>query len=193
MKQKLYKLIATSLLIASSTTVIAAGGQGEGSGQVKFHGYIINSPCSIVSDNPIQVEFGQISQKLLAQNSNTGESHIRPFEIELADCDVSDLANKTVTTTFSYTTADNLGTVGENYVGLESLPNSGVGIVIVAGNEQVKNSVPLKPQNIQNGPNTLLFSSYVKGLGQTDLNDPDAVTIKTGEFYATANFTLSYQ
>ena len=183
--KKLSKIVATSLLLSGSTLIHAAGGQGQGSGQVQFHGYIVNAPCSIVSDDPIKVEFGQISNKLL-NNGTTfdGESHIKPFNIELADCDVSDLTDGTVATTFTYTGATASGTTAD-YVGLDSLPDSGAGIVIVAGNEQVKNGTALKPKKIQNGPNSLEFSSYVKGLG--------LAAVKTGEFYANANFTLDYQ
>lgn len=182
--KKLSKIVLTSLVLSGSTLLHAAGGQGQGSGQVQFHGYIINSPCSIVSDDPIKVEFGQISNKVLNSNGVTGESHIQPFNIELADCDVSDLDDGTVTTTFTYTAAKDSG-VGLNYVGLDSLTDSGAGIVMVAGNEQVLNGTPLKPKKIQNGPNSLEFTSYVKGLG----GNP----VKTGEFFANANFTLSYQ
>jgi major pilin subunit PapA len=185
MNLKLSKIMLTTLLLSGTTLLHAAGGQGQGSGQVQFHGYIVNAPCSIVSDNPIKVEFGQISNKLL--NNGTaynGESHIEPFAIELADCDITDLTDGTVATTFTYTSAAVEG-VGENYVGLDSLPDSGAGIVIVAGNEQVVNGTALKPKKIQNGPNTLEFTSFVKGLGQGP--------VKTGEFYANANFTLAYQ
>lgn len=190
--KKLSKIVATSLLLSGSTLIHAAGGQGQGSGQVQFHGYIVNAPCSIVSDDPIKVEFGQISNKLLNNGDKyDGESHIKPFNIELADCDVSDLANGTVTTTFTYASATATDTSGaaaqvdENIVGLDSLPNAGAGIVIVAGNEQVQNGVALNPKKIQNGPNSLEFSSYVKGLG--------VKAVETGEFYANANFTLAYQ
>lgn len=68
---------------------------------------------------------------------------------------------------------------------LDSLPDAGAGIVIVAANEQVKNGTALKPKKIQNGPNSLEFTSFVKGLG--------VAPVKTGEFYANANFTLAYQ
>ena len=182
---KLSKIMLTSIVLSGSSLLHAAGGQGQGSGQVQFHGYIVNAPCSIVSDDPIKVEFGQISNKLLNSNGVTGESHIKPFNIELADCDVSDLTDGTVTTTFTYTSASTATAVLTDYVGLDSLPNSGAGIVMVAGNEQVKNGAALKPKKIQNGPNSLEFTSYVKGLGG-DL-------VKTGEFYANANFTLDYQ
>jgi len=183
--KRISKIVTASLLLSGSTLIHAAGAQGQGSGQVQFHGYIVNSPCSIVSDDPIKVEFGQISNKLL-NNGTTfdGESHIKPFSIELADCDVSDLDDGTVTTTFTYTGATATGATSD-YVGLDSLPNSGAGIVIVAGNEQVKNGEKLSPRKIQNGPNSLEFSSYVKGLG--------IAAVKTGEFYANANFTLTYQ
>ncbi|WOE31665.1 MULTISPECIES: fimbrial protein [unclassified Acinetobacter] len=188
---KLSKTVLMSLILSGSTFVHAAGDQGQGSGQVKFHGYIINSPCSIVSDDPIQVEFGQISNKVLQKNTNTGESHIRPFQIELADCSFDEktpgsgeYVGNNLSIKFSYTSAADTGP-GVNYVGLDGVANSGVGIVITSGNQQVQNNTPLKLGTLQSGPNTLEFASYVKGLGDS--------SIMTGEFYANANFTLSYQ
>ncbi|EBR0130263.1 MULTISPECIES: fimbrial protein [Enterobacterales] len=192
-----------SFLIASSTSgvALAEGEQGQGSGKVVFHGYIIDAPCTIVSDNPIQVEFGQISRKVLAANGNTGESHIQPFNIELADCSFEEGQDGTyvknqVAITFSYTDAGTItGEEGKpetiDMVGLDGKENIGAGVVITSGNTRVKNNVPLPLKSLQAGPNTLEFSSYVKGIG---LPDVDGQTpIKTGEFYATANFSLAYQ
>lgn len=181
------KVIVATLIttaIALSSSAFAAGGQGQGSGQVKFHGYIIDAPCSIESENPIEVDFGQISRKALAANSNTGESHVKTFNIELADCDISDLADKQVTTTFSFTDAGQ----NTNLVGFDGKEGMGAGIAITSGNSKVLNNVATKPHQLTTGPNTLQFASYVKGLGGTG---DDA--IKVGEFYATANFTLAYQ
>jgi major pilin subunit PapA len=183
--EKLSKFVIISVLLSGSTLMHAAGTQGQGSGKVQFHGYIVNAPCSIVSDDPIKVEFGQISNKLLNNGTSfDGESQIKSFNIELADCDVSDLTDGTVATTFTYNGATTTGNTAD-YVGLDSLPDSGAGIVIFAANEQVKNGVALAPKKIQNGPNSLAFSSYVKGLG--------LAAVKTGEFYANANFALNYQ
>ncbi|WP_311749313.1 fimbrial protein [Proteus terrae] len=179
------KVILATLIttaVALSSSAFAAGGQGQGSGQVKFHGYIIDAPCSIESDNPIEVDFNQISRKLLEQNGNTGESHVRTFNIELADCDISDLTEKQVTTTFSFTDAG----AGSNLIGFNGKDGMGAGIAITSGGSKVLNNVATKPHNLSTGPNTLQFASYVKGLGGKD-------PIKVGEFYATANFTLAYQ
>lgn len=200
---KLLKNILLSLLVTGATTGIALadGDQGQGSGKVVFHGYIIDAPCTIVSDNPIKVEFGQISRKVLAANGNTGESHIKPFNIELADCsfeegqDGSYVMNQ-VAVTFGYTDAGTIagegGTQEEvDMVGLDGKENMGAGVVIVSGNTRVKNNVALPLKTLQAGPNSLEFSSYVKGIGLPDVNKQ--TPIKTGEFYATANFSLAYQ
>ncbi|HDT2998745.1 TPA: type 1 fimbrial protein [Proteus mirabilis] len=181
------KVIVATLItaaVALSSSAFAAGGQGQGSGEVKFHGYIIDAPCSIESKNPIEVDFGQISRKVLAANKNTGESHVRTFNIELADCDISDLTEKQVTTTFSFTDAGQ----DTNLVGFDGKEGMGAGIVITSGNNKVLNNVATKPHKLSTGPNTLQFASYVKGLGGADED-----SIKVGEFYATANFTLAYQ
>lgn len=198
---KFSKIIILSLVMSSITSgaAMAAGGQGAGSGQVKFHGYIIDAPCTIVSDDPINVEFGQISKKVLAANTNTGESHIKPFTIELADCTFDDNGGGTsvlnqVAVTFSYTDAGVAQGSADpiDMVGFDGKDNMGAGIVIVSGNTRVKNNEPLPLRQLQAGPNTLEFTSYVKGTGLANDSSGDS-PIKTGEFYATANFTLAYQ
>ncbi|MCW2255642.1 major pilin subunit PapA [Providencia alcalifaciens] len=207
MKLKNKVMIAVLTTAAATSFAYAAGNQGQGSGKVQFHGYIIDAPCSIVSQDPIKVEFGQISRKVLQANSNTGESSIQPFQIELADCsfeqakdeDGKDISGEyvgdKVSVTFSYAAAigqdQQGGPVTSDMVGFDGTGNMGAGVVIVSNNTVVKNGVPLPPQKLQTGPNTLGFSSYVKGLGIP--NAADTPSIQTGEFYATANFTLSYQ
>lgn len=183
--KKLSKLIIASLVLSGSTLIHAAGGQGQGSGQVKFHGYIIAAPCSIVSDDPILVDFGQISNRVLA---DSGKSHIKPFEIELADCDLTGLNPGNVAVTFSYTgaTVTPGGAQSTNLIGFDSGSASGAGVAIVSGGVQAINQKPLPVQLLQTGPNTLEFSSYVQGLGG------DLTTIEIGEFYANANFQLNY-
>nr|WP_314267247.1 fimbrial protein [uncultured Moellerella sp.] len=212
----LYKKVALSVLITGATTgyAFAAGEQGQGSGKVVFHGYIIDAPCSIVSDNPINVEFGQISKKTLSANNNTGESHIRPFEIELADCSFEEgvgadgkpngeYVGNQVAVTFTYSDAVKPGSAEGSIevvdmVAFDGKDNMGAGVVIVSGNTRVENNKPLPVQKIQVGPNTLGFSSYVKGIGIPDVMSEDGKAvaksgINTGEFYATANFSLAYQ
>lgn len=191
-------IIAVLTTAAATTFAHAAGNQGQGSGKVQFHGYIIDAPCSIISQDPIKVEFGQISRKVLQANNNTGESSIQPFAIELADC-TFDEARKDgndadipgeyvgdkVTVTFSYGAAisgqDTSGNpVTSDMVGFDGTGNMGAGVVIVSNNTVVKNGVPLPPQKLQTGPNTLGFTSYVKGLGIPDTKDTPS--IQTGNF-----------
>jgi len=147
------KKILLSLVVTGATTglAFAAGGQGQGSGQVQFHGYIIDAPCSIVSDDPIKVEFGQISKKALSVNDNTGESHIKPFNIELADCTFDDgtsgsYVGNQLTVTFSYNDAGNATGQVTNLVGFDGAANMGAGVVIVSGNTKVENNKALPPR-----------------------------------------------
>ncbi len=53
---------------------------------------------------------------------------------------------------------------------LDSKENIGTGIVITSGNTRVKNNVLLPLKSLQAGPNTLEFSSYVKGIGLPDVD-----------------------
>lgn len=209
MKLKNKFIVAVLTTAAATSFAYAAGEQGQGSGKVQFHGYIIDAPCSLVSQDPIKVEFGQISRKVLQASNNTGESSVQAFDIELADCTFDELrqddqkndipgeyVGDKVTVTFTYGAAivgedTNGDPIVSDMVGLDGKGATGAGVVIASNNTIVKNGVPLPPQKLQTGPNTLGFSSYVKGLGIADTGTTPS--IKTGEFYATANFTLSYQ
>ncbi|WP_052956423.1 fimbrial protein [Moellerella wisconsensis] len=208
MKLKNKFIIAVLTTAAATSFTYAAGNQGQGSGKVKFHGYIIDAPCTVISQDPIEVEFGQISRKVLQLNNNTGESSIQPFAIELANCtfdearkdgdDVipGEYVDDKVSVTFSYGAAmggqdENGDPITSDMIGFDGTGNMGAGIVIASNNTTVKNGESLPPQKLQTGPNTLGFTSYVKGLGIPDAKDTPS--IQTGEFYATANFTLSYE
>ena len=180
--KKSSKLLITAALLSGATLAQAAGTQVQGSGQVKFHGYIIDAPCSIVNDNPILVDFGQISNRVLA---NGGKSHVEPFQIELADCDFGESATQgKVQVTFSYQGAATTGS-DASLIGFDAGNASGAGVAITAAGTVAGNGTALPVQNLQTGPNTLEFGSYVQGLA--------GATPTEGEFYANANFTLSYQ
>lgn len=176
---QLNKIMMAAVL--SFSAISGAHAAGQGSGTVTFTGSIIDAPCSITPETVDQtVPLGQISKAALAANNNTGQSTPKNFQIDLENCDTTTL--KTVTTTFtgagSAYNPELLGMTGTA---------QGASIVITdGGNERIKLGEPTKPQIIQDGNNTLLFSAYLLGGGAS-------ATVVPGEFTGVADFTLAYQ
>lgn len=187
--------LAVALLGTLSMSVIAADPVSQGHGQVNFIGEIVNAPCSINPDSIDQtVDLGQIANVSLKDG---GASPARTFTIQLEDCDFSEQAADTapigagVKLTFTGSVA-NFG----NLLGVTGFENSeaakgqNVGIQINdAKNDQVIMGTPIDLKNtLQDGNNTLLFTSYLRGKAATTSND-----IPLGNFYGVTNFTIDYQ
>lgn len=180
--KKLIKVFAVSSTLISGYAAAAPVDQGHG--KVTFHGSIINAPCSITPDSIDQtVEMGQISNKAL---QGGGKSTPRSFGIKLENCDVSALASKTVTATFtgmqSTSNADHLAITGTA---------SGASIALTTeGGQDIKLGQPTSAIQLQNNEATLNFAAYLQGDAGT--TEKPAVIVP-GEFSSVANFTLAYQ
>ncbi|OKP28071.1 fimbrial protein [Serratia fonticola] len=162
--------------------VMIAGGVNaadQGHGSVTFKGSIIDAPCSIDPETIDQtVNLGQVSNVALQADNNTGTSIPKNFQIRLEGCNLS--TAKTVLTTFSGAEGANglLGITG-TAKGASIAITDGTGKLIELGQAS-------KPQGIQDGSNTLVFSAYLQG-------DGASATIVPGDFSSVADFTLAYQ
>lgn len=171
------------LAMAMMSGMVAAGAHAavvdNGSGKVTFNGSVIEAACSVkAGDDDKVVELGQIASSALAKG---GTSTPRNFTIELENCDVSTLTDKTVTSTWTGASANGingaLGVTGTaKNIGI--MLTSGDGAPIVLG-------TPSSVQKLQNGNNTLLFAAFVKG--------SDTQAAAAGNFSGVANYTLAYQ
>lgn len=166
-------MLAVSVVMGMSSFAHAAD---QGHGTVKFHGTVIDAPCSINPDSDGQtVELGQISNVAL---DNGGSSTPKTFQILLENCSID--TAKTVTTTFTGAAGKDgkLGITGDV---------SGAGIVLTNGNgSAIELGKASAPQSLQvGGPtNTLEYSAYLQG---------DGASVNPGEFNSIADFTLAYQ
>ncbi|MFZ4214221.1 fimbrial protein [Pantoea endophytica] len=169
---KLKNIAVVVALLAGSVSVAQAN-------TVTFTGSIIDAACSINPDDVDQtVNLGQISVKELASG---GSSTPRNFSIRLENCDLSGLADGTVTTKFtgaaSSSVPDTLGITGDA---------GNAGVVITNGDgAPIELGEETAAQALQNGDNTLLYSAYLKGAA-TEAAIP-------GQFTAVADYTLAYQ
>lgn len=167
------KKFATVAVLAMS---VSAGLQAAdaGSGRVTFTGSIIDAACSVNPESSNQeVNLGQIA---LHQLEGQGTSTPRNFEIALENCSVD--SSVSVTFAGAKVAKDLLGITGTA---------AGAGIAITDGTgERLELGKPSVARELVAGNNTMIFSAYLEGLGQ----DAD---LKTGDFYAVADFTLAYE
>ncbi|HDT2108503.1 TPA: fimbrial protein [Enterobacter roggenkampii] len=168
------KILLAVTVAMGMSQVSLAHAEDQGHGQVKFHGMIIDSPCSIDDQSQDQtVELGQISDVAL---SNGGTSKPKSFNVMLKNCSISTAS--TVTTTFT-------GLAGQDgKLGISGTA-SGAGIVLTdAAGNKIELAKPSSAHTLQNGDNTLSFAAYVQG---------DGASVTPGEFSSVADFTLAYQ
>lgn len=175
-----------AVLGAFSMSAIAAD---NGHGKVNFIGEIVDSPCSISPETVDQtVDLGQISNTTLKQG---GSSPVKNFTIELQNCEFSDdwLGKNKISITFSGGESFDglLGVTG--FTGADTAKAGNVGIQINdPSNTQIEFGTPLEINTtLQDGSNTLLFSSFLKGSTTAQVTD-----IPLGQFSAVTNFTIAY-
>ncbi|EJA1723937.1 type 1 fimbrial protein [Escherichia coli] len=169
-------MLKSTLGIAIAFSLCAvAHAANQGQGVVNFKGTVIDAPCGIDPDSADQtIDFGQISKSHLDAD---GISVKKDLNIKLVNCKPN---NKSVKVTFSGATiasaANELGTAGD----------AGTAVVI-SGQDGKLVSFGTKgsAQSLQEGENTLHYSSWVK--------KATGGTVKEGYFTAVANFNLSYQ
>ncbi len=183
-------LIAAMLTtLAMGSMVSTANAANQGSGSITFTGSIITAPCSIAPDSVDQtVNLGSVANKAL---ENGNKSSPQTFNIKLQNCDISDLSNKTVTTTFTGTpsagNANNLGLNGSA---------KGASIVLSQGGADIKLGEATAATKVIEGTNTLTFAAYLQGETTTAASGTTPATyakIVPGDFKSVANFVLAYQ
>lgn len=173
MKTKFKTALFTLGLFAGSIS-----GAHAADGTVTFLGSVHSGACSIKPESIDQtVNLGAIAKHQLQAG---GKSEARSVKIELEGCDLTNLTDNTVTTTFTAAPSNDvpgaIGTVGG--AGL-------IGIMMTHGGNPVELGVATTPQAISTGDNTLEFGAYVQGAATGD--------IVPGDFSAVTNFTLAYQ
>ncbi|EMJ4651133.1 fimbrial protein [Serratia marcescens] len=150
---------------------------------LRFSGALVAEPCVIPpGQETIALNFGSVVDKYLYTNQRTPGM---PFEINLAECDLS--LGKTVTVTLS-------GSESAALPGLLALaPGSqaagiGIGLETPEG-KKVPINRPGDKFSLASGVNGIRLWAYVRG-------EPNAIAQKTivrGTFGGTATFTLEYE
>lgn len=172
-------LILSSTFVSAEDAVTPSVAGASGGGKVHFQGSIINAPCTLSTASEEQtVRLDQVSSKTLLNN---GTSKMKPFVIELQQCDASTL--KKVKVTFGgdadRTDPTLLGIAGSA---------KGAGIVLTDGSgTQVQLGQASQARTLLAGDNSLTFGAFLKGTTAKD------IAPTPGDFIATTNFVLQYE
>ncbi|EKT60741.1 fimbrial protein [Providencia burhodogranariea] len=187
---KLSKIALVTIIASSFAAGIAnAAVNDQGSGVINFTGKVINAPCSIPGDGTINVDLGQVANKVLESGNKFSQSV--QYTIALENCDLAAAtgngtdekpqfpAVSKVKVTFSGT-PDTTKT--------ELLANTGtskgVGVRLINADGAVMKvgdtSVDLP---LVEGPNKLSFSARVEANGNA---------VETGSIISQATYALNY-
>ncbi|CAI1806474.1 Fimbria A protein precursor [Serratia fonticola] len=166
---------AAALLLCSQWSLAAEN--------MRLHGALVAEPCVIPpGDETVVLDFDTVIDKYLYMNTRT---HGQPFELHLAQCDLS--LGKTIKVTFS-------GNESAALPGLLALNGASQASGIAIGMETSQGEpLPINQQGnaqaLMSGANILTAYAYVQG-------EQDALTNKTiqrGPFSAVATFSLEYE
>ncbi|MGD9425813.1 fimbrial protein [Pantoea sp. NSTU24] len=180
---KKIKLAMIMGMALASSTVFAAD---QGHGVVNFKGEIIEAPCSISADSVEQtIDLGQVTSSTLKGGKSSSPV---AFSIKLQDCDVTSLAKKTVTATFTGKAASFDST--SSLLALSGTA-SGAGIAITDdGKKPVKLGTASTPFTLNDTSTTatLQYAAFLQGATDNTQNP-----VIAGQFTSIANFTLAYE
>ncbi|STE89124.1 PixA protein [Escherichia coli] len=176
------KMIKTVMAGAVAMALVSFGANAanQGHGVVNFKGTVINAPCGIAPESADQsIDFGQISKAHLNAN---GISVKKNLDIKLVNCDAAELAT-TGSVKVSFTGTSVNGQVKE----LGTAGDTGTAVVVseAGGNLVSFDGTAGAATKLQEGDNTLRYSTWVKKATGGDL--------KEGDFTAVANFNLTYE
>lgn len=185
---KLTKIALATVIVSSCVAGIAnAAVNDQGSGVINFTGKVINAPCSISGDGTINVNLGQVANKVLETGNKFSQSV--QYNIALEDCDLGAVTNaggdvlfpavSKVQVTFNGTPdsvkTDLLANTGTSKgVGVRLI--NADGNVMKVGDTSV--DIPLV-----DGPNQLNFSARVEANGEA---------VETGSIISQATYALNY-
>lgn len=176
MKIKTIFLTLSPLVAITAAPSAMAAGQ---TGAINFTGEVVDAACGLAPESVDQtVDFGQISKANLAAGN---ESTHQEFTLELVNCDTAGLTDGTVTASFvgAADSTDATELVANGSTGTSIYVSGMGGMVSFDG-------TPTQAANIQDGSNSLAFTSWVKA-------SSNGTAVSEGAFTAVANFTLSYQ
>lgn len=186
-----FNQIASAFVLVTGMASFGAAAASQGAGHIDFVGSIIDAPCSIdPSSGSQEVDLGQVAQKQLADG---GKSYPQKFEIKLMGCELNEGASA-VSLTFGGSPADD----SNQLLGITGTA-SGAGVAMTdASSKIITLGEATDARELIEGTNIITMSAYLQGLTTDDVEGGGdgtraAVPIVPGDFYASTDFTLSYE
>lgn len=180
--------IAIATIIASSFAVgVANAAIDQGSGVINFKGKVINAPCSLPGDGTVNVDLGQVANKVLETGNKYSQSV--QYTIELENCDLGEVKDAKDVVAFPAVSKVKVTFSGTpDSTKTELLANTGtskgVGVRLINADGAVMklgdSSVDLP---LVEGPNKLTFSARVEANGSK---------VETGSIISQAIYALNY-
>ncbi|GAB1437385.1 fimbrial protein [Providencia sp.] len=179
--------IALATIIASSFGIANAATVDQGSGVINFTGKVINAPCTIPGDGTVNVDLGQVANKVLETGNKFSQSV--QYNIQLENCDlgeVKDASDKVIFPAVSKVHVTFNGT--PDATAQELLANTGtskgVGVRLInADGSTMKVGDKSVDIPLVDGPNKLTFSARVEANGNK---------VETGSIISQATYALNY-
>ncbi|MEZ2578437.1 fimbrial protein [Buttiauxella ferragutiae] len=174
-KSKLAVMTSAAVL---SLAAFGAQAAATDDGVVHFTGEVVNTPCNVATTSLDQtVKFGKLPAATIA--AGTAIAPVA-FKLDLANCSVDSLTNKTVQVTFDGASIPGADTE------LQTTGGTGVAITVSpVGGSDVTFGTADAALPVVDGSNSLAYQAVVK--------KATGGTIVPGEFTAVTNFTLAYQ
>ncbi|NDJ55759.1 type 1 fimbrial protein [Enterobacteriaceae bacterium 4M9] len=182
------RLRMMSLVFAAAVPLSApvwAAGEIQG-GEITFTGTVVGLPCLIETESEnFDVPFGQIGLRDLYGAGSTRATPV-PFSIKLKDCTTA--VSNAVTVTFGGMANASMA----EYLAVDVTSEAkgiAIGIQEASGGDLIPLNQASAPQEITGLTAELKYEAFVQG---EDAALADR-TITTGNFTATASYTLNYQ
>lgn len=186
---KLTKIALATIIASSFAAGIAnAATIDQGSGVINFTGKVINAPCSLPGDGTVNVDLGQVANKVL-ETGNKYSQQVQ-YTIALENCDLGEVKDTggtnilfpavskvkvTFTGTPDTTKKDLLANTGTS---------KGVGVRLInADGATMKVGDTSVEMPLTDGPNKLTFNARVEANGDK---------VETGSIISQATYALNY-
>ncbi|EGQ2011191.1 fimbrial protein StdA [Salmonella enterica subsp. enterica serovar Infantis] len=195
----LLTMAVTGMMYGASAFADPSTPLNFGTGTVTFRGTITNAPCDIATgDDKLDVDFGQVSYRVLKTPDTADDAHAKTFTIHLQNCSFdanADTQTKTdkpflmskVQIAFSGTPATGSK---KAFVGATD-PNLGVQLTTPTGTIVDPSSAPDFSKagdaiQLQSGDTPLTYTAKLMNVGTDG-------SVKPGTFSIPVNYTLKYQ
>ncbi|EPC4838886.1 fimbrial protein StdA [Salmonella enterica] len=195
----LLTMAVTGMMYGASAFADPSTPVNFGTGTVTFRGTITNAPCDIATgDDKLDVDFGQVSYRVLKTPDTADDAHAKTFTIHLQNCSFDaniDTQTKTdkpflmskVQIAFSGTPATGSK---KAFVGATD-PNLGVQLTTPTGTIVDPSSAPDFSKagdaiQLQSGDTPLTYTAKLMNVGTDG-------SVKPGTFSIPVNYTLKYQ